>query len=272
MINIFPGQETTTMKENILLGMPTLIELGSLQKNIEFCRSMRFDLLELNMNLPSLQLETLKTAELPGDLQYSLHLPEELNVWDFNSKVRKAYSDTVLEAIEIAALKNITILNMHMNRGVYFTLPHKKIFLFEENQRFFEDMTGEFRHLIQRALKGTDIKIYIENTGILDIPFIRHAVSSLIESESFLLTWDVGHDASSGFRDLSFYQSHLSRIKHMHLHDYLGAKNHLPLGEGNLKAREILEISGDSLDSIILETKTCEGLKKSLEYFREICP
>jgi sugar phosphate isomerase/epimerase len=262
------GIKDDTLKKYLLLGMPTLIELGSLEENIDFCHSLGFNLLEMNMNLPYLQIGELKKINLPRDLNFSIHLPEELNVWDFNPKIRKAYLETLMETIKFAESNNINILNMHMNRGVYFTLPHKKIYLFEQNMDFFREKTEEFGSIINDLLKDSEIRIHLENTGILNLPFIRDAVSWLLNSQSFSLTWDVGHDWSSGNRDLEFYKYHSMKIKHMHLHDAIGHRNHLPLGEGDLEVNEIFDIAGDSVNSIILETKTCEGLRKSVDYFR----
>jgi len=258
------------LNRNILLGMPTLIELKTLQKNIDCCHAQNLDLLEMNMNLPYLQIEALKHINLPKDIEFSIHLPEELNVWDFNPKVRNAYIETLVETIEYADKQNIKILNMHMNRGIYFTLPHRKVFLFEEKRSYFKDRTVELGEIVDGLLKDTNIRVHLENTGILNTPFISDAVSYLLNKKSFHLTWDVGHDVSSGNKDYQFYKSHKADIKHMHLHDAIGNSNHLPLGEGNIDILEIMNIVRDSIKSIILETKTVEGLKKSIEYFRKL--
>ena len=257
------------MKRNILLGMPTLIELGDMDKNIDFCRSLNLDLLELNMNLPYLQVGDLRKIDFPDDLKFSIHLPEEFNAWDFNPKVREAYLQTIIETMELARVNNIKVLNMHMNTGVYFTLPDRKVFLFEENKDFYQEKTREFRSLAEKHLKGSDAKIYLENTGILDIPFIQDAVSCLLACDCFALTWDIGHDASSGYRDSAFYKANIAKVNHLHVHDAVGPSNHLPLGEGEIDLDDIFSAAGGYADSIILETKTCEGLKKSADYFRK---
>jgi hypothetical protein len=77
---------------------------------------------------------------------------------------------------------------MHMNKGVYFTLPAKKVYLFEDNKNFFNDKTEEFGSMVDELLKNSDIKIHLENTGILDFQFIKDAVLSLLKKESFNLT------------------------------------------------------------------------------------
>jgi hypothetical protein len=54
-----------------------------------------------------------------------------MNVADFNPDVAAAYRNSVIQTIELAKKLEIPVLNMHMIYGVYFTLPHKKVFLFE---------------------------------------------------------------------------------------------------------------------------------------------
>ncbi len=60
-----------------------------------------------------------------------------------------------------------------------------------------------------------------------------------------------------------------NRIKHLHLHDAIGQSNHLPLGMGNIDFEDIFQIAGKSINTIIFETKTIEGLKKSVDYFHK---
>ncbi len=58
-------------------------------------------------------------------------------------------------------------------------------------------------------------------------------------------------------------------INHLHLHDAIGKKNHLPLGSGEIDYFSILSELGSNLKTIVFETKTVVGLKASVEYFRE---
>ena len=249
--------------------MPTLIELETPEANIEFCRELGLGLLEINMNLPYFQLEGLRNLRVENDIRYSLHLPEELNVWDFNDRIGGAYLDTVCETIEIAKEKGIKILNMHMNPGVYFTLPESRVFLFEQNFQHYISKTEAFAREMASLLKNTGIRIFIENTGINDLAFITAAVESLLMYDCFALTWDVGHDYSSGNKDLGFLKENKDRICHLHLHDAIGERNHLSLGEGDINIEEIFSLAS-GCESIILETKTAEALKISVDYFRSM--
>ncbi len=177
--------------------MPTLIELESISDNIKLCRELNLDIIEINMNMPGYQLNSLKdlkpgdinySLHLPEDINYSLHLPEDLNVWSFNNKIRNAYVGTVLDTIELAKAKNITILNMHMSLGIHFTLPHKKVLLFEQYSEQFIKNTISFGQTVQKELKNTGIHIYIENTGIYNHLFIERAVEELLKFDNFRLT------------------------------------------------------------------------------------
>jgi sugar phosphate isomerase/epimerase len=186
-------------------------------------------------------------------------------VWDFNDIIREAYLRTMEKTIEIAIDKNIKILNMHMNPGIYFTLSTQKIFLFKKYRNKYLENTKQFAEKISKILNGTDIKICIENTGMYDNDFIIESLQQLLSYDSFKLTWDTGHDYSSGNKDTKFVKDNFDRLKHLHLHD---ARNHLPLGEGDLNIEEILNEVKNNVERVVLETKTIEGLKQSVNYLR----
>ena len=131
-------------------GMPTLIENRTLEDNAALCRSLGLGFIELNMNFPEYGIEALeqtecllRIAERYG-LYYTIHLDENLNVADFNRLVSSAYLETVRRSIE--ALKKLLplsgcfgdpdrplIINMHMNHGIYVTLPDRKAQLYERD-------------------------------------------------------------------------------------------------------------------------------------------
>ena len=255
--------------KNVLIGMPTLIELKSIEENIDLCERLGLSLIELNMNLPYLQIENLRNLITYDEIRYSIHLPEEFNIWNYNKKIKNAYLETIDNVIEIALRKQIKVINMHMNEGIYFTLPGEKRYIFEEDKKRYVEITQEFGEKIYKELKNTGTKLCIENTGILDNMFIREAVELLLSFDSFRLTWDIGHDFSSGDKDKKFYLKNINKIIHLHLHDAVGEKNHLPLGTGEIDIKNILDLTEEKVKSIILETKTVAGLVKSVEYYRE---
>ncbi|MDC7223557.1 MAG: TIM barrel protein [Spirochaetales bacterium] len=249
-------------------GMPSLIECETLEENISLCRRLGLNLLELNMNLPLGQLEFLKKTDFPEDLEISLHLPEEFNVWDMNGKIKNAYREQAKEILDFALDRGITTLTMHMNRGVYFTLPDRKVFLFERYRDNFREDTLAFRELVRERAAGTELSLNLENTEIFRHPFISEAVDTLLECDNFNLTWDIGHDHGSGWQNSQFILPRIGRVKHLHLHDGRGAKNHLPLGTGEIDVPSLLS-RFSPIPSCILETKTGNVLAQSVNYLRE---
>ncbi len=125
-----------------------------------------------------------------------------------------------------------SILNMHMNSGIYFTLPHEKIYLYENFSDEYIRNIVEFRIKMDEVIGDSELKIYIENTGIFNNTYLTNAVDCLLESNVFDLTWDIGHDHSSGHLDKDFMEKRQDRISHMHIHDAIGEKNHLQLFTG----------------------------------------
>lgn len=118
-------------------GMPALIELPNLPECAKLCRDLGLRFLELNMNLPQFQCdkfdcEVFKRIARDYGIYYTIHLDENLNPCDFNPLVADAYLQTVLKTVAFAKKLNIPILNMHLSRGVYFTLPDKKVYLYQK--------------------------------------------------------------------------------------------------------------------------------------------
>ena len=50
-----------------------------------------------------------------------------------------------------------------------------------------------------------------------------------------------------------------------HIHDAKGRKNHLPLGTGEISISERLSLAREHNCRVVIETKTVEGLKQSVE-------
>ena len=131
-------------------GMPTLIENRTLADNVALCRRLGLRFIELNMNFPEYQVDRLEQtdhliwiAEQAG-IYYTIHLDENLNIADFNRLVSDAYLETVRRSIEVAkklmclrdrfgAGSMPLTLNMHMNHGIYITLPDRKVQMYDRD-------------------------------------------------------------------------------------------------------------------------------------------
>lgn len=252
------------------LGMPTLIELKSLN---DYAAELDLQFVELNMNLPEYQAERIdadafaKTADRYG-IYYTIHLDENLNPCDFNDKVADAYTDTVLQTIELAKQLHVPVLNMHLSKGVYFTLPGKKVYLFNEYMDIYLSKLTVFRDRCEKSIGGADTKICIENADGYDKEFLQKGLALLLESKAFALTFDIGHNAGIGGSDEEVIMKYESKLCHMHMHDVKGKSNHLPLGTGELDLPKYLYLAKKQNYRVVLETKTVAGLNESVEWIK----
>lgn len=266
----------------IQFGMPTLIENKILEDNGALCSSLGLKFIELNMNFPEYQVDRLehidplvKIAEQAG-IYYTIHLDENLNIADFNRLVSNAYLETVRRSIAVA--KKLLFLrdqygdssqpftlNMHMNHGIYITLPDRKVQMYDRDFDTYMMSIADFRTKCEEWIDGSDVMIVIENTdGFRD--YEKKAINYLLKSPKFGLTWDIGHSKSIGEKDVPFIREHQEHLIHFHIHDgsEKPPKNHLALGDGEIDLLDRLKLAGRRNARCVLETKTIEALKKSV--------
>lgn len=251
-------------------GMPTLVETKSLEDCAALCNELKLSFIELNMNLPQYQSDNIEVSRYLDiakryGVYYTIHLDENFNVCDFNRQVADAYLNTALQTIELAKTLGIPIINMHMANGVYFTLPDKKIYLFDEYIDTYLKSLEFFRYECEKTIAGSGIKICIENSDGYRY-FSQKGLELLLESGAFALTFDIGHNHSIGGGDEEIIMRREDRLCHMHFHDASGSKNHLVLGKGEIDLNKYFKLAERHDCRAVLETKTVEGLKRSVEY------
>lgn len=257
-------------------GMPTMIETKSIESCALLCSELGLEFIELNMNLPEYQAERLDIERLSDiadkyGIYYTIHIDENFNPCDFNERVAAAYIETVLQTIEAAKQLSMPVLNMHLNSGVYFTLPTKKVYLFEEYEsEYFQKLTA-FRDACTAAIGSAEIKICVENAGgdFATDSFTRKGLDLLLKSQAFALTFDIGHNASHAFVDEQTIIECADSLFHMHIYDACERSNHLPLGEGKLDLVKYLDLARMHNCRAVLEVKMVEGLRKSVNWLKE---
>lgn len=254
-------------------GMTTLIETKDIEECAALCRELGLRFIELNMNLPQYQIYNIDTENLNKiaekyGISYTMHLDENLNISDFNPYVADAYLRTVLETVGLAKNIHAEKLNMHLSKGVYFSLPDKKVFLFDEYREQYIKSITDFRDKCENAIGDSGIKICVENTsGYAD--FQLEAIEILLQSSVFGLTLDIGHDHCIGNADEPMLLEHSNRLYHMHMHDARAKRNHLALGTGDIDLQKYLELAKSHGCSVVLETKTVEALRNSVDWLRK---
>ena len=254
-------------------GMPTLIENKTLEDNIALCKELNLRFLELNMNLPEYQVEKLedtsylREAADGAGIYYTIHLDENLNIADFNKAVADAYLETVQIAIDAAKKLHAPILNMHMNHGIYFTLPDRKEQLFEKYFDRYMESFQHFREMCEQQIGTSGITICIENTDGF-CTYEEKAIEFLLQSKVFALTWDIGHSAGCSNVDEPFLMAHENRLQHFHIHDALGKRNHLTLGTGEIDLKQRLSLAEKHRCRCVVETKTIAALRQSVQWLK----
>lgn len=252
------------------LGMPTLIEFKALEQNVDFCVENNLHFIELNMNLPIYTpqyLDHMKLRKIKKEygIDFSIHLPEEIDLASFHPSIRKGHLQLCKETINWANRAEIKTLNMHLNNGIYFTLPQERVWVNEQYEsELNESLYESFNELLQLS-KSVGVELCIENTANFNVPFISRALEVLLAFKDFNLTWDVGHDALTNFNEEPFFNRFADRIKHMHLHDYNGKSDHQPLYSGIVPINKRLQFAQDHDISIVIEVKTSEALKESVK-------
>ena len=254
-------------------GAPTMVEMENLEQAVQVCRDLRLDFLELNINFPQylldqLDVEKLKELSEEYGIFYTLHLDDEMSIADFNPYIADGYCRTVYDAVELAKKLGIPKLNMHLSRGAKYTLPDRVIYFFEAYEAEYLERIRAFREECQARIGDSGILICVENTAGF-LPFQKKAVEILLESPAFGLTFDIGHNYCSGNMDEDFILSHKDRLKHFHIHDCVeGKKDHRTLGTGVLDVRRYLNLAEELGCTAVVETKTVESLKASMDWIR----
>ena len=270
----------------IQFGMPTLIENRTLEDNVSLCKSLGLRFIELNMNFPEYQVEQLEQTDKLVDLAekagiyYTIHLDENLNIADFNRLVTDAYLETVRRSIEVTKkflplrdrygdVSQPLTLNMHMNHGIFITLPDRKVQMYDRDFDTYIASFARFRSLCEEWIGDSDVMIAVENTdGFRD--YEKKAVEFLLESPKFGLTWDIGHSKGTGEKDVPFIMEHKEHLLHFHIHDgkEQPPKNHLALGDGEIDLEARLKLAQERNARCVLETKTIEALRQSVEWLQ----
>lgn len=260
----------------LTLGMPTLLELPDLEDCAKLCAELGLQFIEFSMCLPQYQTHQLdaghllELAERYG-IFFTVHLDDTNTPCDFNPRIAAAFTETVTETVALAKNVGIPLLNMHLSTGTYFTLPDRKVYLFDEYRKEYLARLKSFRDACTRAVGDSDIHICVENTSAFSAPFGEESLACLLESPAFAVTFDTGHDAARNFSQRPIIDRHIDRLYHMHLHDASPdeRRDHLPIGEGVLPISDYLTLAKAHNCRVVVEVKTVSGLRQSIKRLRQ---
>ena len=255
------------------LGMPTLVELDSLEQNIELCQKLQLNFIEINMDLPYCFPNRINWEEIKKykDIELTVHLSEILDIGNINEDVRKQQINLIKEQIlflkKKAAIKRY---NLHLNKGVYFTLPNKNIYIYEKYEKeYLDSIRKSFKELSEFAVEQ-EVCICLENTTITSN--IKKAFKEVINYSNIYYTLDVGHDMKNAEQASRIFMENPSKIKHLHIHDFDGKADHLELGTGKIDIKKYLSFCKENNCYGVIEIKRREELEKSINYIKTVYP
>lgn len=251
-------------------GMPTMLELDGLEANVHLCQAMGLEFVEINMNMPEYQVEALdpevlKHLSATYGIYFTFHMADNLDIANFQKEVRDVNVDLVRRTLAFAQKVNSPSVNMHMQKGVLFTLPSGKVYIYDKYLERYMAYVEAFGQEMDGLLEGSDLKLLVENTGDFNLEFIRRSSQKLIDYDHIGMTYDIGHDFSSFGNDREFILDNLAKITHMHIHDAEGEKDHLVLGDGKMQLDRYIGFAKNFEIRCVIETKTVEALRKSVE-------
>lgn len=258
----------------IQFGMPSLIETKTVEQSAALCRELGLAFVELNMNFPQFQPWSMDAKELKAlaekyGIYYTIHLDDNLNIADFNPYVTDGYRRTVRETIELAKKVGIQVLNMHLAKGAVYTLPQRKVYFFGEYEQEYLAGIKAFRDECEALIGDSGIRICVENTDGFE-SYHKAAIDILLQSPVFGLTIDIGHNYCTGKMDEPVIMERLTHLHHMHMHDARdGKKDHQALGTGELDIPYFIRLADGNNCTVVLETKTEEGLRQSVKWLQE---
>ena len=254
-------------------GMPTLVECADIFECCETAKRHGLDFVEINMSFPqylpsALSVEKLKAITERDGIFYTIHADEMLNPFDFNPEVSRCYFDVMRKTIRFAIEIGAPVINMHLLKGVYVTLPGKVILLTDVYREQYLERVKEFISMCEEEIGDKILKVAIENVD--SNPFTESQLEALeffMASPVFGLTLDTGHELCLGFADSPVFDKYPEKLVHMHLHDARGKSAHLPLGTAEVDINSRLaRLSASS--NCLIEVKTVAGLAESVEYLK----
>ncbi|MBQ9084519.1 MAG: sugar phosphate isomerase/epimerase [Clostridia bacterium] len=256
-------------------GMPTLVECRDIYGCVDLAKRLSLDFIEINTSFPQYQTEIMDRGELnrfrrEGGIFYIVHADEGLNPFDYNRSVSECYFELMRRHIDFALCIGAPVINMHLMKGIYVTLPEKVILLNDVYRDEYLARVDEFISMCEREIGNEGLKIAIENVDAN--PFTsaqRAAMPRFMASSVFALTLDTGHDECLGGKDRDVFAAYPDRLVHLHLHDSDGRSAHLPFGEGRINIKEKLGLLKND-GTCLIEVKTARGLEESIEYLRRI--
>lgn len=248
-------------------GMPILVEFHSLEENIELCKKLDLDFIELNLDIPYCFPDNIDTKLLKNN-NFTIHLSEKIDVGELNNYLREFYLSEIERIVSFGTKYNIVKYNLHLDPGIHFSLPDKKVFIYQEY------LTDYLKAYKDSCIKLSNIAykynatILFENVKIET--YILKAIKIISNFDSLFFTLDLGHNIRYGNKAKDEFLKYENKIKHIHLHDFDGSKDHQELFTGLLDIRKELVFCKKKNLDVLIEVKRKEELINSVNKLHQL--
>lgn len=247
--------------------MPILVEFHSLSENIDLCKKLNLDFIELNLDIPYCFIDRLDTNSLKNN-NFTIHLSEKFDVGELNNSLRNFYLNEIEKIISFGIKYNIFKYNLHLDPGIHFSLPNKKIFIYEE---YIDDYLRAYEdscNILSKLANKYNATILFENVKVES--YTLKVIDIIAKYDNLFFTLDLGHNIRYGNLAKEKFMEYSNKIKHIHLHDFNGSKDHQELFTGLLNVKEELNFCKQHNLDVLIEVKRKEELINSVNKLRNL--
>ena len=247
--------------------MPILVEFHSSSENIDLCKKLNLDFIELNLDIPYCFIDRLDTNSLKNN-NFTIHLSEKFDVGELNNSLRNFYLNEIEKIISFGIKYNIFKYNLHLDPGIHFSLPNKKIFIYEE---YIDDYLRAYEdscNILSKLANKYNATILFENVKVES--YTLKVIDIIEKYDNLFFTLDLGHNIRYGNLAKEKFMEYSNKIKHIHLHDFNGSKDHQELFTGLLNVKEELNFCKQHNLDVLIEVKRKEELINSVNKLRNL--
>ena len=247
--------------------MPILVEFHSLSENIDLCKKLNLDFIELNLDIPYCFIDRLDTNSLKNN-NFTIHLSEKFDVGELNNSLRNFYLNEIEKIISFGIKYNIFKYNLHLDPGIHFSLPNKKIFIYEE---YIDDYLRAYEdscNILSKLANKYNATILFENVKVES--YTLKVIDIIAKYDNLFFTLDLGHNIRYGNLAKEKFMEYSNKIKHIHLHDFNGSKDHQELFTGILNVKDELDFCKQHSLDVLIEVKRKEELINSVNKLRNL--
>lgn len=247
--------------------MPILVEFHSLSENIDLCKKLDLDFIELNLDIPYCFIDKIDTNLLKNS-NFTIHLSEKFDVGELNNSLRNFYLNEIEKIISFGIKYNIFKYNLHLDPGIHFSLPDKKIFIYE---KYIDDYLRAYEdscNILSKLANKYNATILFENVKVES--YTLKVIDIIAKYDNLFFTLDLGHNIRYGNLAKEKFMEYSNKIKHIHLHDFNGSKDHQELFTGLLNVKEELNFCKQHNLDVLIEVKRKEELINSVNKLRNL--